>query len=100
MLFFSSEPWILFFTSASCRFGSGTTHDLHSGRHVVYLRKTYFLSKSTGKGVYFSRTCFHDANDCRHVMVTCPYNEDPLTPNIYIGKLGFTGVYIIFLNLL
>ena len=48
MLFvFSSEPRILFFTSASCRLGSGTTHDPHSGRHVVYLSKTYFLSKST-----------------------------------------------------
>ena len=49
MLFlFSSEPRILFFTSASCRLGSGTTHDPRSGRHVVYLSKTYFLSKSTG----------------------------------------------------
>ena len=48
LLFFSSEPRILFFTSASCRLGSGTTHDPHSGRHVVYLGKTYFLSKSTG----------------------------------------------------
>ena len=47
MLFFSSEP-LIFFTSASCRLGSGTTHDSQSGRHVVYLSKTYFLSKSTG----------------------------------------------------
>ena len=48
MLFFSSEPRILFFTSASCRLGNGTTHDPHSGRHVLYLSKTYFLFKSTG----------------------------------------------------
>ena len=48
LLFFSSEPRILFFTSASCRLGSGTIHYPHSGRHVVYLSKTYFLSKSTG----------------------------------------------------
>ena len=27
-------------------------------------------------------------------------NEDPLTPHFYIVKLGFTGVYIIFLFLL
>ena len=47
-MLFSSEPRILFFTSASCRLGSGTTHDPHSGRHVLYLSKTYFLSKSTG----------------------------------------------------
>ena len=30
----------------------------------------------------------------------CPCNEHPLTPNFYIEKLGFTGVYIFFLFLL
>ena len=29
-----------------------------------------------------------------------PYNFDPLKPHFYIAKLGFTGVYIIFLFLL
>ena len=28
---------------------------------------------------------------------TSPFNEDPLTPHFYIVKLGFTGVYIIFI---
>ena len=28
---------------------------------------------------------------------TCLYNVDPLKPHFYIVKLGFTGVYIIFL---
>ena len=28
---------------------------------------------------------------------TCLYNFDPLKPHFYIVKLGFTGVYIIFL---
>ena len=28
---------------------------------------------------------------------TCLYNSDPLQPHFYIVKLGFTGVYIIFL---
>ena len=28
-------------------------------------------------------------------MITCPCNENPLTPHFYIVKLGFTGVYII-----
>ena len=38
------------------------------------------------------------------VPVRCPvtktylYNFDPLKPHFYIVKLGFTGVYIIFLN--
>ena len=35
-----------------------------------------------------------------YIMKTCLYNFDPLKPNFYIVKLGFTGVYIIFLFLL
>ena len=32
-----------------------------------------------------------------HIMKTCLYNFDPCKPHFYIIKLGFTGVYIIFL---
>ena len=31
------------------------------------------------------------------VTKTCLYNFDPLKPHFYIVKLGFTGVYVIFL---
>ena len=31
------------------------------------------------------------------ITKTCIYNFDPLKPNFYIVKLGFTGVYSIFL---
>ena len=34
------------------------------------------------------------------IMKTHLYNFDPLKPHFYIVKLGFTGVYIIFLILL
>ena len=34
------------------------------------------------------------------IIITCACNEYPLTPHFYIVKLGFTGVYIIFLFLL
>ena len=36
---------------------------------------------------------------CIKVIITktCLYNFDPLKPHLYIVKLGFTGVYIIFL---
>ena len=34
------------------------------------------------------------------ITKTCLYNVDPLKPNFHIVKLGFTGVYIIFLFLL
>ena len=37
----------------------------------------------------------HFANAQKHK--TCLYNFDPLKPHFYIVKLGFTGVYIIFL---
>ena len=33
----------------------------------------------------------------RYITKTCLYNFDPLKPHFYIVKLGFTGVYIIFL---
>ena len=32
-----------------------------------------------------------------HITKTCLYNVDLLKPHFYIVKLGFTGVYIIFL---
>ena len=34
------------------------------------------------------------------IMKTCLHNVDPLKPHFYIVKLGFTGVYLIFLILL
>ena len=33
----------------------------------------------------------------QNIMKTYLYNFDPLKPHFYIVKLGFTGVYIIFL---
>ena len=33
----------------------------------------------------------------QNIMKTCLYYIDPLKPHFYIVKLGFTGVYIIFL---
>ena len=35
-----------------------------------------------------------------HITKTCLYNFDPLKPHFCIVKLGFTGVYIIFLFLI
>ena len=34
---------------------------------------------------------------CRHITKTYLYNFDPLKPHFYIVKLGFSGIYIIFL---
>ena len=37
------------------------------------------------------------AMSCQFITKTYLYNFDPLQPHFYIVKLGFTGVYIIFL---
>ena len=37
---------------------------------------------------------------CIDITKTYLYNFDPLKPHFYVVKLGFTGVYIIFLFLL
>ena len=34
------------------------------------------------------------------IRITCPCDLYPLTPHLYIVKLGFTGVYICFFFLL
>ena len=52
------------------------------------------LSTSMGSVIYiyiFKENWFN-------ITKTCLYNFDPLKPHFYIVKLGFTGVYIIFLN--
>ena len=41
--------------------------------------------------------CFATIYSSFLIPKTCLYNTDPLKPHFYIVKLGFTGVYIIFL---
>ena len=45
----------------------------------------------SGLGLYAVRVSYTD------ITKICLYNFDPLKPHFYIVKLGFTGVYIIFL---
>ena len=52
--------------------------------------------------VFCVYTTYHyfidDRKDIPYIITkTCLYNFDLLKPNFYIVKLGFTGVYIIFL---
>ena len=37
------------------------------------------------------------SGNSRAITKTRLYNFDPLIPHLYVEKLGFTGVYIIFL---
>ena len=53
-----------------------------------------------GSVLYHSgRNVFPSWRLCHGYIITktCLYNVDPLKPHFYIVKLGFTGVYIIFL---
>ena len=42
------------------------------------------------------RMCKVSSGPLLSITKTCQYNIDPLKPHFYIVKLGFTGVYIIF----
>ena len=48
----------------------------------------------------FHRQCIASTSCIGSITKISPYNEDPLTLHFYIVKMGFTGVYIIFLFLL
>ena len=39
----------------------------------------------------------HEKWPVTYMVASCLYNFDPLKPHFYIVKLGFTGVYVIFL---
>ena len=43
------------------------------------------------------QSCFFKKSLSCPITKTCLYNFDPLKPHFCIVKLGFTGVYIIFL---
>ena len=49
--------------------------------------------------LHFWHVLHSEQSECsvNHITKTCLYSFDPLKPHFYIVKLGFTGVYIIFL---
>ena len=61
---------------------------------TVYLRK--FTAKISLKNVD-GTDILKSGVEFPPITKTCLYNFDPLKPHFYIVKLGFTGVYIIFL---
>ena len=70
----------------------------HPQRKFKWISKQNFhlIMESEGWATYFVSYVY----SLEYIMLTCPCNEDPLTPHFYIVKLGFTGVYIFFLFLL
>ena len=81
--------------SLHVRFSSGdfnVAHCVLSSRGMYSLYNTwYWVVMSVLVFVFTDFVC---------IMKTSPCNVYPLTPHFYIVKLGFTGVYIIFLFLL
>ena len=88
-----------------------------SYKHIVIWRRIY-VQKIQGKDfekndgrwrvsilTFNEKDCFCVSKNYRSfiwllylpITKTCLYNFDPLKPHFYIVKLGFTGVYIIFL---
>ena len=60
----------------------------------------HFLSHGTTKPTIWPTMCPAKTQTSLyilHITKTYLYNSDPLKPNFYIVKLGFTGVYFIFL---
>ena len=73
-------------------------------KYNMGLSRWVFFATKRSKAValwqfFFFRHWFYMWRLCSHnfIMKTCLYNFDPLKPHFYIVKLGFTGVYIIFL---
>ena len=79
---------------------------IQASSHLLWLYSPD-LSESPKKGFLVTRFIAHRIGDNRKrmrikirqldIMLTCPCNVHPLSPHFYIVKLGFTGVYIIFL---
>ena len=74
------------------------------GQNLLHI-KTVRLEPSLSIHLYkisgFCRRARKVQNKVHHstgsITKTCLYNFDPLKPHFYIVKLGFAGVYIIFL---
>ena len=58
-----------------------------------------YLCVNYGKWIHYRGNGHNCQNALPPLCITktCLYNFDPLKPHFYIVKLGFTGVYIIFL---
>ena len=72
------------------------------GKGMLTLLTVCVFLLSGCKCLSFPSDCIGSCSPIYFVFITKThlYNFDPLKPHFYIVKLGFTGVYIIFLILL
>ena len=59
--------------------------------------QTLFSGKKNKNKKNIINSRISPARGILNITKTCLYNFDPLEPHFYTVKLGFTGVYIIFL---
>ena len=104
---FNRVPWIFEITRVDCMYTAKPAHPRSLIRiFVVWLFTDCLVTAQadmTSLGAYVRKyyTCtfkyeIHEKYP-ENITKKCLYNFDPLKPNFYIVKLGFTGVYIIFL---
>ena len=65
--------------------------------HLWLTHKTLWYNKAKGSEPEHKKTINMTTISSTTITKTCLCNFDPLKPHLYIVKLGFTGVYIIFL---
>ena len=70
----------------------GITFCLHSR-----CDKLFSSYKVPSRQKFYKHRIFFHVSMLQSITKTCLYNFDPLKPHFYVVKLGFTGVYIIFL---
>ena len=75
--------------AASCQFNI----ELATGKWQLAANFTHLIRLSYAKRKMKKKAI----SVCSFITKTYLYNFDPLKPHFYIVKLGFTGVYIIFL---
>ena len=76
------------FATTASAVSRATDCAMEPGSDKVYYKKKHFAPRGSK---------FFPVRVDLFITKTCLYNFDPHKPHFYIGKLGFTGVYIIFL---
>ena len=78
--------------------GRGGTNNDKNKHCIGNHRRTYNKHELQGSQIkYVMVSLGNKEHSITNITKTCLYNFDPLKPHFYIAKLGFTGVYIIFL---
>ena len=90
-LFWRSSKMHTFDCSAKGSSTSSVKH--HSETHII--RNTVMKQSKRLNG--HQKPEYKKTTNCTIITKTYLYNFDPLKPHLYIVKLGFTGVFIIFL---